>query len=171
MSISTQQKHSPNPDPTFRWALSSASGYLQLGMLSEAAHELTQLGLEYQTEPEVMDLRIRILIAHKRCDKAARLARIATRLYPKLVDFYILNASAYEEKGNLQKAKEVWLSVPHLFQNSGFLHYKIARCENKLGNYLSARKHMEEAIKIDGDISQDLINYPEMEDATKDRLN
>lgn len=171
MSISTQQKHSPKTDPTFRWALSSASGYLQLDMLSEAAHELTQLGLEYQTDPEILELRIRILIADKRCDKAAKLAKLATRLYPKLIDFYILNASAYEEKGNPQKAKEVWLSVPHLFQDSGFLHYKIARCEKKLGNYFSARKHMEKAIKIDGDINQDLIHYPEMVGTTEDRLN
>ncbi len=171
MSISIQQKRPPSSDPTLRWALSCATGYLQLGMLSEAARELTSLGLEYQTDPEVLELRIRILIARKHCNKAAKLAKIATRLYPKLIDFYVLNASAYEEKGNPQKAKEVWLSVPLLFQNSGFLHYKIARCEKKLGNYLSAREHMEEAIKIDGDISQNLINYPEMEAPSKDRLN
>ncbi len=171
MSISTTQNRPPSSDPTLRWALSSTTGYLQLGMLSEATHELRSLGLEYQADPEVLELRIRILIANKQCNKAAQLAKIATRLYPQLIDFYILNASAYEEKGNLEKAKEVWLSVPLLFQNSGFLHYKIARCEKKLGNYLSARKHMEEAIKIDGDISHDLIDYSKMGTTNDDRLH
>ncbi|MBL4575761.1 MAG: hypothetical protein JKY51_06650 [Opitutaceae bacterium] len=167
MSISIHQKNSPSFDPNLRWALSCASGYLQLGLFSEGARELSSLGLEYQTEPQVLELRIRILIARKQCGKAAKLAKLATRLHPNLIDFYILTALAYDEKGNPKKAKEVWLSVPYSFQGSGFLHYEIARCEKKLGNHLSAHKHIEEAIKIDGDISQSLIDYSEMNPTTE----
>ncbi len=145
----------PQLDPNLRWALSFTRGYLELGMTREAARELDQLDLTDKCRSEVIDLRIRVMLARKHWRKADRLARVAIRMFPGLIEFYHHAANACEARGDLAGAKRAWCSVPSLFHQSGYYHYKIAGYEAQLGNADRAREHIHLALRLDPSIEPD----------------
>jgi len=132
-----------------RWGLSFARGYLELGMLAAAERELARLSVRHRCYADVIELRIRVLLARHRYDKAAWLARSASKVYPGVAEFYLFASRAYEALDRPDQAKEVWISAPTLFHASGMYHFNLARFEAKLGNPSSARQHMKLAIELD----------------------
>ena len=144
------------PPPRLRWALSSATGYLALGMIREASRELAGLPLSDQCRSEVIDLRIQVMLARRQWKRAYRLACIAMRMFPGLIEFYRQAALACEARGDPAEAKRIWCSVPSLFHQSGFFHYKIAGYEAQLGNTDRAQQHIALALRLDPTIEQDL---------------
>lgn len=132
-----------------RWGLSFVRGYLDLGMIAAAERELARLSVRHRCYADVIELRIRVLLARHRYDKAAWLARSAAKVYPGVAEFYLFASRAYEALGRPDQAKEVWISAPSLFHVSGIFHYNLARYEAKLGNPASARQHIKLAIELD----------------------
>lgn len=132
-----------------RWGLSFVRGYLDLGMIAAAERELARLSVRHRCYADVIELRIRVLLARHRYDKAAWLARSAAKIYPGVAEFYLFASKAYEAMGRPDQAKEVWISAPALFHVSGIFHYNLARYEAKLGNPASARQHIKLAIELD----------------------
>ncbi len=136
-------------DPKLRWGLQFASGYLNLGMPDEALNELTRLKKDFQTLPEVMSLKGQIFLLRSEWSSAAELAQAGHDRYPELPDFYIQQALAYEQLGEPARAIDIWMSAPEAIKRSGFCHYNLARCQARLGNTSSARRHAQQAVKLE----------------------
>lgn len=134
---------------SLRWGLSFVRGYLELGMLAAAEEELAQLSVRHRCYADVIELRVRVLLARGRFHKAAWLARSAAKIYPGVAEFYLYASRAYEALDRPDQAKAVWVSAPSLFHVSGIFHFNLARFEAKLGNDRSARRHMALAIELD----------------------
>ncbi|BET65289.1 hypothetical protein ASA1KI_02070 [Opitutales bacterium ASA1] len=132
-----------------RWALSFARGYLELGMFAAAEKELSRLSVRHRCYADVIELRVRVMIARKRFAPAAWLARSASKIYPGVAEFYVLASEAYEAMNRPEDAKAVWIAAPSLFHVSSVFHYNLARYEAQLGNHLSAREHITLAIELD----------------------
>ncbi|MEZ5278738.1 MAG: hypothetical protein R3F07_20320 [Opitutaceae bacterium] len=162
MMIPSPQENPSLESASLRWSLSFASGYLALGMVRDAARELGKLPLSEKCRSEVIDLRIQVMLARKQWKQAYRLACIAMRMFPGLIGFYRQAALACEARGNPAEAKRIWCSVPSLFHQSGFFHYKIAGYEAQLGNTDRAQEHIALALRLDPDIEKDLgsLNLP-----------
>lgn len=147
----------PQLEPSLRWVLSFTRGYLELGMIREAVRELDQLDLDDKCRSEVLDLRIQVLLARRHWRKADQLARAAIRMFPGLIEFYRHAANACEARGDLAGAKRTWCSVPSLFHQSGYFHYKIAGYEAQLGNADRAEEHIALALRLDPSIVDDCV--------------
>lgn len=132
----------------FYWGLSYASGYFHLGMLSEATQELKNLGIEYQKHPEVLSLNGLILLARRRWQDVVEHSELATSLYPESPDFYIQAAYAYDKLNMPAEARDIWLEAPQEVRTSPLFHYNIARCEARLGNHDTAKKHVKTALTL-----------------------
>lgn len=148
MELFTALQKDTEPLP-LRWGLSFVRGYLELGMISAAERELARLSVRHRCYADVIELRIRVLLARQRYEKAAWLARSASKVYPGVAEFYLFASRAYEALDRPDQAKEVWISAPSLFHVSGIFHFNLARFEAKLGNPASARQHMKLAIELD----------------------
>lgn len=148
MELFTALENDVEPQ-ALRWGLSCARGYFELGMLRHAERELEDLSVRHRCYADVIELRVRVLLARRRFRKAAWLARSAAKVYPGVAEFYLFAARAYEALGRPDEAKAVWISAPSLFHVSGAFHFNLARCEAKLGNARSAREHMALAIELD----------------------
>jgi predicted Zn-dependent protease len=138
-----------NEPPALRWGLSFVRGYLEMGMLAAAERELSRLGVRFRCYADVIELRVRVMLARGRWEKAAWLARSAAKVYPGVAEFYLLAAHAYEALNRPEEAKAVWVSAPSLFHVSGIFHFTLARFEAQLGNHRSARQHIALAIELD----------------------
>jgi tetratricopeptide (TPR) repeat protein len=156
MTTPPQTEPTPQLEPSLLWTLSFARGYLELGMIREADRELGQLDLDDKCRSEVIDLRIQVLLARRQWRKADRLARVAIRMFPGLIEFYRHAANACEALGDVAEAKRTWCSVPTLFHQSGYFHYKIAGYEAQLGNADRAQEHVALALRLDPSIGDDL---------------
>jgi tetratricopeptide (TPR) repeat protein len=148
MEILTALENDSEP-PALRWGLSFVRGYLELGMLTAAERELARLGVRFRCYADVIELRVRVLVARRRWEKAAWLARSAAKVYPGVAEFYLMAANAYDSMGRPDEAKAVWVSAPTIFHVSGMFHFNLARYEAKLGNRRSAREHIALAIELD----------------------
>lgn len=156
--LSALENH--NEPPALRWGLSFVRGYLELGMLAAAEHELSKLGVRYRCYADVIELRVRVMLARGRWEKAAWLARSAAKVYPGVAEFYLMAAHAYEALNRPEEAKAVWVSAPSLFHVSGAFHFNLAKFEAQLGNHTSARKHMALAIELDPAMEARAANEP-----------
>jgi tetratricopeptide (TPR) repeat protein len=148
MEILAAIEHDTEP-PALRWGLAFVRGYLELGMLTAAERELAKLAVRFRCHADVIELRVRVLSARSRWEKAAWLARSAIKVYPGVAEFYLHAAKAYENLGRPEDARAVWISAPSLFHVSGMFHFNLARFEAKLGNRRSAREHIALAIELD----------------------
>ncbi len=148
MEILDSLEHDFEP-PALKWGLSFVRGYLELGMLGAAERELARLSIRHRLYADVIELRVRVLVARGRLEKAAGLARSAAKVYPGVAEFYSLAAEAYEAMHRPAEAKAVWVSAPAIFHASGIFHFNLARFEAQLGNRTSAREHIALAIELD----------------------
>jgi len=147
-------------EPKLRWALQFSLGYLNLGMPDEAIRELTSLGAKYQTLPEVISLKAQAFLLQSDWALAATLAEDGHDRYPEMADFYVQQALAYEQLGEPERAISVWEASPEPVRDSGFCHFNIARCEMRLGNLASARRHVQKAIKLEPSLKARLKEDP-----------
>lgn len=159
MEILSAFEHHQEP-PDLRWGLSFARGYLDMGMLAAAERELNRLSVRHRCYADVIELRVRVLLARGRYEKAAWLARSAAKVYPGVAEFYLYAARAYEALERPDQAKAVWVSAPSLFHVSGVFHYNLARFEAQLGNRTSAREHIALAIELDPAMADRAENDP-----------
>ncbi|BET65288.1 hypothetical protein ASA1KI_02060 [Opitutales bacterium ASA1] len=131
------------------WGLSFARGYFELGMLDWATRELDRLGSAHQDRPEVLAMRVRILLARKHWPDVVEAARRAVRLFPHLPEFYVHAAAAYDMLGRKEDAHAMWQTAPENVRSSGVLHLHVARFEASLGNVDSAREHLRRAFSLE----------------------
>jgi tetratricopeptide (TPR) repeat protein len=147
-------------EPKLRWALQFALGYMNLGMPDEAVRELAALNSEQQLLPEVMSLKAQAFLLQSDWAHAVTVAEAGHDRYPDMVDFYVQQALAYEQLGEPQRAISVWQASPEPVRGSGFCHYNIARCEMRLGNLASARRHVQQAIKLEPSLKAKMREDP-----------
>lgn len=148
--------------PALKWGLSFTRGYLELGMIEEAEEELDKLSVRLRCYSDVLELRVRVLMAGGQMAKAARLAKSASKVYPGVAEFYLLAANAYEALKRPDRAKEVWVSAPSLFHVSGIFHFNLARFEAQLGNARSAQEHIALAIELDPEMENRAAKDPRL---------
>jgi tetratricopeptide (TPR) repeat protein len=138
------------PDrPSLRWGLSFAHGYFELGMLEKAEKELNRLGSQSQDLPEVMAMRLRVLLARRAWPRVIETARHAVRLFPNVPEFYVHAAAAYDMLGQGDQRRLLWQTAPEKVRTSGILHLHMARFEASLGNLDSAREHLRSALNLE----------------------
>lgn len=131
------------------WGLSYASGYFHLGMLNQAKKELIELGIQYQSIPEVLSLRGLILMSEKSWEALIQQSLFASYLYPKVPEFYIQAAYALDKMKEHTRALDLWLKAPISVRTSPLYHYNVARCQASLGKMDRASEYIKAALLLD----------------------
>lgn len=139
----------PSDDYAFAWGLSFARGYLELGMIHQAARELEKIAPTHREHPEVMSLRSHVLLARHQWPKVVEHARRAVALFPEEPEYYVHAATACDMLGLYEEGQRVWQNAPENVRSSGFFHLHVARFEARLGNVACARDHLAQAIHLD----------------------
>jgi len=130
-------------------ALLAAQGYLELGMVDEALEELSFLrGLEI-SDPEIVELRLHILMQGQRWDAALTAAEELLLASPDAVPAYIHGAFALHELGRTLEARDLLLKAPPELRKDPTFHYNIGCYEAVLGNRESAMRSLGESFALD----------------------
>ncbi len=129
-------------------AILAAQGYLELGMAEEALAELSTLTLE-SVDPDLVELRLHILMQAKRWSEALSAAEELLRLTPEALPGYIHGAFALHELGRTEEARNLLLKGPAELRKDPTFHYNIGCYEAVLGNREAALLSLERSFSLD----------------------
>jgi predicted Zn-dependent protease len=130
-------------------ALLAAQGYLELGMVEEALAELTSVSDELRDDPDIIELRLHILMQGRRWAEALTTAEELLRKKPNAVPGYIHGAFALHELGRTAEARDLLLKGPGDLRKDPTFHYNIGCYEAVLGNRESALESLNQSFALD----------------------
>ncbi len=149
-------------------ALLAAQGYLELGMVDEALAELSFLQELKIHDPEIVELRLHILMQGQRWHAALATAEELLRVTPNAVPAYIHGAFALHELGRTREARDLLLKGPPDLRNDPTFHYNIGCYEAVLGNRNSAMQSLRKSFALDETYRDFAIQDPDLESIRED---
>lgn len=130
-------------------ALLAAQGYLELGMTEEALAELSSLTSVESIDPDIIELRLHVLMQAKRWSEALATAEELLRLRPRSVPAYIHGAFALHELRRTAEARDLLLKGPEELRKDPTFHYNIGCYEAVLGNREAALQSLCRSFDLD----------------------
>ncbi len=129
--------------------MSAAQGYSELGMHREALAELNALDESAQEQPEILEMRLLILMHAKKWKEALAISRRLCKSAPESHAGFVHAAFCLHELGKTDEAKTVLLGGPASLSNEPTYHYNLACYECALGNLEAARAHLDVSFSMD----------------------
>lgn len=129
-------------------ALLAAQGYLELGMVEEALAELSSFS-PVVGDPDLIELRLHILMQGGRWAESLLAAEELLRLNPLAIPGYIHGAFALHELGRTAEARDLLLRGPDILRKDPTYHYNIGCYEAVLGNRKEAKLSLEKSFALD----------------------
>ena len=146
----------------FEKKIEAAQGYTELGMHDEALAEIDGLIPAVRNRPDVMELRILILMHARKWTEALAASRDFCMLRPEATIGYIHSAFSLHELGRTGEAKSMLLSGPAALADEAVFHYNLACYDCVLGNLESARTHLETSFQLDKKLRAFAKNDPDL---------
>ena len=134
---------------TPRWLLSHARGYLELGMVEEAAAELAQLPSERHDDLEVLALRVLVLREQSRWLELSHAANELIRRQPELADWWITAAYATRRAVSLHEAEAILREAELLHPKEPTIQFNLGCYACQRGDLPEARRRVDAAIALD----------------------
>lgn len=148
----TSPKRSPLPDlfgSMSDQALLAAQGYLELGMVEEALAELSTVDTSLLQDPDVIELRLHILMQGCHWNEAIIAAESLLQLRHDALTAYIHGAFALHELGRTSEARDLLLKGPLVLRQDPTFHYNIGCYEAVLGNRDAAIESLRQSFAMD----------------------
>lgn len=129
-------------------ALLAAQGYLELGMVEEALAELALVEISHLSDPDIVELRLHILIQGKHWLEASIAAEELLRHHEDALPGYIHGAFALHELGRTAEARDLLLKGPSILREDPTFHYNIGCYEAVLGNREAAIESLRQSFSL-----------------------
>lgn len=129
--------------------LLAASGYLDLGMLADAAAELAALSPDERTRPDVMGLQVDIHMAAKEWTAGAELAGRLVQTDPATPGWWINYAYCTRRAVSVDRAEEILLAAVQQHPDEAMIRYNLACYASVTGRFDEARSRLDAAIALD----------------------
>jgi predicted Zn-dependent protease len=130
-------------------ALLAAQGYLELGMAEEALAELSSIPEIEIRDPDIIELRLHVLMQTKRWAEALATSEELLRARPTAVPAYIHGAFALHELRRTAEARDLLLKGPEELRKDPTFHYNIGCYEAVLGNREAALLSLQQSFALD----------------------
>jgi predicted Zn-dependent protease len=145
-----------------KWLLSYTRGYLELGMVKEAAAELERVSAAEAQEFDVRVLRALVLQEQKLWTQLAPLAAGLAHEKPSDAGWWIMWAYAVRRADSLAAAEKILLEAEGLHPQEATLQFNLGcyACQN--GDLASARARVDRAIALDSHFRAAAANDPDL---------
>lgn len=137
--------------PPYQHYISSAMGWIELGMPKEAQAELKRIPKPLQDHPEVLMVRWELHAKLQQWQQALQVARSLVQSTPSDPESWIKQSFCLHELKRTQEAWDCLHSVQQEFENSPTIAYNLACYACQLGEFESARAWLQHAKRV-GDL-------------------
>jgi Flp pilus assembly protein TadD len=145
-----------------RWRLSHVRGYLELGLIDQAAAELALLPAEEQEAPTALALRAAILQEQQRWPELATTAAELVRQQPGEPGWWIALAYATRRSESLHEAEALLREAERLHPADGTIQFNLACYACQRGDLLAARVYLRRAITLNEDFRAAATTDPDL---------
>jgi tetratricopeptide (TPR) repeat protein len=118
-------------------------------MVEEALAELSFFQPQEINDPDLLELRLHILMQEGRWSEALLSAEELLRLNASAVPAYIHGAFALHELGRTAEARDLLKRGPEILRNDPTYHYNIGCYEAVLGNRELAKESLKKSFALD----------------------
>ena len=129
--------------------LNAAIGFLELGMLEDAAGELENLSPEDRTCSAVLCIRMEIYRSAKKWSLMKVVARELWKRHPDDSAYWINLAWATRRSESIEAAQIILLEALEKFPNDAMTNYNLGCYACQLGDMDNAKRFVGDAIKLD----------------------
>ena len=133
----------------FQKRILAAQGYHELGLWREAWRELDCLSDAAQHRPEVLEMRILILINERKWREALTLSRQLAEAAPQEEGGWVHSAYCLHELGRTREAIQALLAAPPSLREKAIFHYNFACYSCVLGQIDAAREALHRSFALD----------------------
>jgi len=130
--------------------LNAAEGWLGLGNVVEAEHELASVSAAVQSHPEVLRVRYHLYERSKKWDSAAETAQLLCHVIPETPFGWIHLAYALHELRRTKEAYNVLIPVVDRFPEEYVIRYNLACYSCQMGELEEARAWLKKSIALIG---------------------
>lgn len=138
----------PRGIPTYR-RVEYTRGFLELGLLPEAAVELRKVAAADRARPDVQLVQIDLFMAARQWDRVVVAARRLARQAPDVEGAWIAWAYALREVQDIGSARKVLIEAEVLHGTCAVLQYNLACYNSLLGDRMEARRRLKRVAKMD----------------------
>lgn len=143
--------------------LQYASGYLDLGMIKEAAKELEAVEDKEQFPGEYLSVRIRLQLSRKKWKQMELAAQRLSELEPENPYGWVNWAYALRERNKVKKAMSVAETGLEFVPEEALLWFNFACYCSLLGEVEDASHHLDEAVRLDKAFEAEAVNDPDLD--------
>jgi tetratricopeptide (TPR) repeat protein len=143
--------------------LEYARGYLELGLINEAAEEIEAISGDDRLSFDVLRFRVDLYFAAKQWDMVAAVAKPVCAATEADDQAWIAWAFALRELGQIKEARDVLLKAePRYGKSCSNLHYNLACYYSLLGDISQARRRLEVACGMDKHWQAPAVDDPDL---------
>jgi tetratricopeptide (TPR) repeat protein len=130
--------------------LNAAAGWLGLGNLSEAKHELAQIDTRHQGHPDVLEARWSVCAKEENWPEALKIARTLMEAAPKRYAGWVYQAYALRRvpEGGIKSAWHALLPAFDKFPKESIISFNLSCYACQLGQMEAARVWLKRALVI-----------------------
>jgi tetratricopeptide (TPR) repeat protein len=133
----------------FERRIRAAQGYHELGLWREAWLELDGLSEGAQHRPDVLEMRVLILLNERKWREALSLSRKLAEVAPNEEGGWVHSAYCLHELGRTGEAIQALLSAPLSLREKAIFHYNLACYSCVLGQIDAAREALHRSFALD----------------------
>ena len=137
--------------------ITAVEGFIELGLLEDAANKLEDLPSHFKTTAEVINLHVRILVADGEFLKASFLAETLSLSDPDSSQKAINVAWLKYQAGEYTEALQ-WLN--RVKSDTAVFHYLKAQCHGRLGENAEMKSALHLALELDESLKMKALDDP-----------
>jgi tetratricopeptide (TPR) repeat protein len=143
--------------------ITTAEGFLELGMLDEAWEELEEIEPQHRADSEVLVMRLRILARMGRFDMGLEIARGAIRLHPDEPDLWLFGSRHARAVEGPAAALEFLLAYGDRFHGHAAYWFELACLYCQAGDLICTAECTRRAVDLDRSFQMQVLDHPDLE--------
>jgi len=146
------------PDAAFYLAILAYGGEHDL---AKAKHYLEMIPEDHPSYDKDLSFRAQIALEQGQLDEALAIVAEGKRRYPDRADFWLLEAAAYDQRGDTAKAVDVLEQAVAKWPEDAELIYRLGVAQERAGKRAEALAAMEKTLVLDKDYpdAQNFLGY------------
>jgi Flp pilus assembly protein TadD len=130
----------------------ASSGYVELGILEDAALALEEIAPEDKHRNEVLGARVILYMTAKKWDMAAAVASHLVKVEPENEAWWISFAYSIRRSESLEKAEAILLRARAIHPKVAMIAFNLACYASVTGRMEEAKEQLPRAIDLDKDM-------------------
>jgi len=143
--------------------LTTAEGFLDLGMADEAWAELDEIEPVERAHPSVIAMRLRILERIARFETGAEIARGAVRIHPDAWDLWLVGSRHIRAAEGAPAGLEFLLRCGDRFNGKAAFWFELACLHCQAGDLERAAECTRRAVDLDRGYQMRVLDDPDLE--------